>query len=161
MEISLAVAALLCSLVAGFLFAFAVVVMPGIRALGDPGFLKAFKAIDGVIQNSQPIFMIVWMGSAVAAIVAGVLSIWHLEGIDRVLVIAASTAYIVGVQIPTIAFNVPLNNALQASDLEGLSESKLKEARERFEGPWLRWNWIRTFIATIASGLLIVACLRI
>jgi uncharacterized membrane protein len=53
-QIVLALAALLCSLVSGFLFAFAVVIMPGIRNLGDREFLRAFQAIDGVIQRGNP-----------------------------------------------------------------------------------------------------------
>lgn len=54
---------LLCSLVAGFLFAFAVVIMPGIKNLDDGDFLSSFRAMDGVIQNSQPLFIMVWVGS--------------------------------------------------------------------------------------------------
>ena len=42
-QIALGLACLLCSLVAGFLFAFAVVVMPGIKSLGDGEFLRAFQ----------------------------------------------------------------------------------------------------------------------
>lgn len=160
-QISLAVAALFCSLVAGFLFSFAVVVMPGIRALGDLGFLQAFKAIDGVIQNNQSVFIIVWAGSAIAAIVAGAAALWQLDGVARVLVIAAAAVYIVGVQVPTIAVNVPLNNALQSADLESLSEPEIKVARESFEGPWIRWNWIRTVVATVVSAIFIAVCLRI
>ncbi len=153
--------ALLCSLVAGFLFAFAIVVMPGIGALNDLDFLKAFRAIDLVIQKNQPVFIIVWIGSALAAIGSGVLSVWQMEGLDRVMVITAAAIYIVGVQVPTVVFNVPLNNRLQALDLEDLSETEVAEERRSFEIPWLRWNWIRTVIATFASAILIIAAFKI
>ena len=63
-QVTLVVATLLCTLVAGFVFAFAVVVMPGIRSLGDGEFLRAFQVMDRVIQNNQPIFMLAWIGSA-------------------------------------------------------------------------------------------------
>jgi len=46
---------LLCSLVAGLLFGFAVVVMPGIANLENREFLMAFKHMDEVIQNNQPL----------------------------------------------------------------------------------------------------------
>lgn len=59
LQIALTLATLLCSLVAGFVLAFAIVVMPGIRNLDDHDFLQAFKAIDRVIQNNQPIFSLV------------------------------------------------------------------------------------------------------
>ena len=48
-------ATFLNSLMAGFLFSFAVVVMPGIKSLSDREFLRTFQVIDRVIQNSQTI----------------------------------------------------------------------------------------------------------
>jgi uncharacterized membrane protein len=60
-QVLLLLAAFLCSLVAGFLFAFAVVIMPGISPLDDRGFIRAFQLIDRVIQNNQPLFMLVWV----------------------------------------------------------------------------------------------------
>ena len=59
---------LLSSLVGGLLFGFAVVVMPGIAKLSDKKFLLSFKHMDEVIQNNQPLFMLVWVGSIIAVI---------------------------------------------------------------------------------------------
>ena len=56
-QIAIILAAFLCSLVAGFLFAFAIVTMPGIRSLNDQEFLRAFQVMDRVIQNKQPLFI--------------------------------------------------------------------------------------------------------
>ena len=75
----LSLATLLCSLVAGFLLAFAIVVMPGIRKLNDRDFLRAFQVMDGMIQDNQPVFMVVWVGSIVASLVAAVLGIGHVD----------------------------------------------------------------------------------
>ena len=52
-EFAVGLSALLCSLVAGFVFAFATVAMPGISSLGDRDFLRAFKVMDLVIVASQ------------------------------------------------------------------------------------------------------------
>ncbi len=79
----LSLATLLCSLVAGFLLAFAIVVMPGIRKLNDRDFLRAFQVMDGMIQDNQPVFMVVWVGSIVASLVAAVLGIGQLHGYER------------------------------------------------------------------------------
>ena len=57
--------------VAGVVFAFAVVVMPGIRTLPDADFLRAFQVIDRVIQDNQPLFLLVWVGSIVAPQMVG------------------------------------------------------------------------------------------
>jgi uncharacterized membrane protein len=48
----LILAAFFCSLVAGFLFAFAAVVMPGIRRLDDGAFIRAFQAI--ILPSTMP-----------------------------------------------------------------------------------------------------------
>ena len=42
-QIVLILATFLCSLAAGLLFAFAIVVMPGIRSLNDREFIRAFQ----------------------------------------------------------------------------------------------------------------------
>ncbi len=154
------VAALLCSLVAGFLFCFAVVVMPGIRNLGDLGFLQSFKAMDRVIQNNQPIFMLVWIGSVVALIGATVLGLWQLEGLDRILLIVACAIYLLGVQFPTGIVNVPLNNQLQSQQLDTMSTPELQETRAQFETRWVRWNAVRTVFAILTTALLLVLLSR-
>lgn len=161
LEFILLVSTLLCSLVAGLVFTFAIIVMPGIRGLGDHDFLQSFKAMDSVIQNNQPIFIFVWLGSAVTILISAVLGIWQLQGLDRLLMLAACVIYLLGVQLPTIAVNVPLNNHLQSLNLTAMSEESLLEAREKFEPRWLRWNFIRTVVAIVTTGLLLVLLLRI
>jgi uncharacterized membrane protein len=150
-------ATLLCSLVAGFLFAFAVVVMPGIRSLGDREFLRAFQVIDGVIQKNQPIFVLVWTGSVVALVLAAVLGFGQLDGAGRLLLVLATLAYLLGVQLPTATINIPLNNKLQTLDLDTMDEAAQKAARKNFEPSWNRWNFIRTVFATLAAALLMLA----
>ena len=63
LELSLISSAFLCSLITGFILIFAIVVMPGISRFEDKEFLKAFQLIDGIIQNNQPIFLLIWLGS--------------------------------------------------------------------------------------------------
>jgi uncharacterized membrane protein len=152
--------ALLCSLVAGLVFSFAIVVMPGIRGLDDLAFLKAFKAMDRVIQNNPPIFMLVWLGSAVVLLASTVVGIWQLEGFDRILLVVACAIYLFGVHLPTIAVNIPLNNHLQSQDLDTMTEPALVETRARFESRWLRWNAIRTIFAILTTALLLVLLIR-
>ena len=53
LQIALIVATLLCSLVAGFVFAFAFVVMPGIKRLNDREFIRTFQVMDRVIQDNR------------------------------------------------------------------------------------------------------------
>ncbi len=152
---------LLCSLVAGFVFAFAIVVMPGIKVLNDHDYLQVFKVMDRVIQNNQPIFIFVWLGSAVAVIILAILGIWHLDGMNRALAIIASIFYLLGVQLPTATINIPLNNQLQARNIDVMNDADLREVRTHFESRWSLWNSIRTVFAIITTMLLIFLALRL
>jgi len=152
--VALSAATLLVSLVAGFLFAFAVVVMPGIRDLDDGDFIRAFQRIDGVIQAGDPLFGLVFIGSIVfliAAIASGALA---YAGLERALLLAAGGIYIGGVLLPTSTVNVPLNNQLQQLDVDALDTGQRKAARKRFEPRWNRWNRIRTAMACVSAALM-------
>lgn len=158
-QITLIVAAFLSALVAGLLFVFAIVVMPGIKRLPDREFIRAFQVMDGVIQNNQPLFVLVWMGSVVTLLAAAVIGLGQLDGVGRLLIVAATVAYIFGVQLPTLAINVPLNNKLQALDVAAASDTEQKMARSAFEPRWNRWNAIRTTLASLSSVLLMTLLL--
>ncbi len=160
-QIALISATFLCSLVAGFLFAFALVVMPGIRSLDDREFIRAFQVMDRVIQTNQPIFMLVWVGSVVALVTAAVLGIGQLDGYGRLLIIFAALAYLSGVQLPTFTINIPLNNKLQTLDVDAMNETTQKAARKDFEPRWNLWNSIRGAFASVASALLIILLFRL
>jgi len=155
-QITLILATFLSSLVAGLLFVFAIVVMPGLKRLNDREFIRAFQVMDGIIQNNHPLFILVWVGSAVALITSAIIGIGQLDGVGRLLIIGAALAYILGVQLPTITINIPLNNKLQTLNVETMNELAQKTARQAFEPRWNRWNAFRTVIASLASGLLMV-----
>lgn len=155
-QFALFVTALLCSLVAGFLFAFAVVVMPGIKKLDDAAFIRAFQVIDGVIQKNQPIFVTVWLGSIVAVVTSSVLGLWVLTGWHLALQVLVLLVYLLGVQLPTFAINIPMNNRLQALSFEGLNAAALYAARVSFEHRWNRWNRFRAVLCTLVTAALFV-----
>lgn len=155
LQIALTLATLLCSLVAGFVLAFAIVVMPGIRNLDDHDFLQAFKAIDRVIQTNQPIFSLVWLGSILGLVAAALIGMVQFDGVNRLLIGAAAAIYLLGVQLPTFTINVPLNNQLQMQKLDAMTDLALREVRVNFEPRWIQWNSIRTIFAILTSALLI------
>jgi len=158
---ALILSAFLCSLVAGFLFAYAIVVMPGIKYLNDKEFIRTFQVTDRIIQNNHPIFMLVWVGSAIAIIVSAVYGIGRLAGVDFFLLALAAFAYVLGVQVPTIAIHLPLNNKLQTLDVDVMNEIDIKVARSDFESRWNTSNLIRTAIASCVSALLIILLFRL
>ena len=90
----LIVSTLLCALVTGFIFTYAVVVMPGFAKLDDRDFIRAFQVTDGVIQNNQPLFMLAWVGSIVSIAATMILGFIELHGIERWTVFALSLIHI-------------------------------------------------------------------
>lgn len=161
MRITIYLSTLLCTLVTGILFTFAVVVMPGIKKLSNHDFLQTFKSIDKVIQDNSPPFMVVWLGSALLLILSTIMGTWQLEGIDRFLLFAAFLIFIFGVQVPTFIVNIPLNNQIQALEISTISDAEIKHARSSFEPKWTRWNMVRTILALFVSALLTYLSLRL
>ena len=159
LELVLIVATILCALTAGFVFAFASVVMPGIGKLGDKEFIRSFQVIDGIIQTGQPVFGLVWMGSVVALLLSAVMGALQLDGIERAFIVVSAIVYVLGVQVPTFRINVPLNNALQRMDVDAMDEDALTSARTAFENRWVRWNAIRTVVASLVSVALMFTLL--
>ena len=161
LEILVLISTLLCTLVAGLVYTFAVVVMPGIKKLNDHDFLNAFKVMDGIIQNNQPMFVIVWIGSVLSLLALFALSLSALEGVELFIVVIATALYVFAVQLPTFSINVPLNNKLQSLDLTGLSESGLNQARLDFESTWIKWNTRRTWASVVVAALLIYLSIQL
>ena len=155
-DLLLILSILSCSLVTGFIFTYAVVVMPGLSQLNDKEFLKAFQATDAVIQNKQPIFMVIWVGSIVSVLSLILISIVYVGLSETWLVVLVALIYLMGVQGITILIHLPLNNQIQKLNLEKLNDENLKNERLNFEIKWNFFNNIRTTIAFFVSLTLLI-----
>lgn len=153
--ISLILSILFCSLVAGLLFGFAVVVMPGIAGLSNRDFLISFKQMDGIIQNNQPVFMLVWLGSIAAIMATSIQGVQNLGASQTNLLLLGLAFYLLGVQLPTARFNIPLNNELQNMDLMKMEESELAVFRSKFETKWNFWNRFRVLNSILSVKALL------
>ena len=158
LDISLVFAVLTCSLVTGFIFTYAVVVMPGFSKLDDKEFLRAFQVADGIIQNNQPLFMLTWVGSIISVLSVIAISIFSLGLSEAWIIFIVGLIYLIGVQGITISIHLPLNNRIQSIDINNMNNQSLNEERTKFELRWNYFNKIRTFIAfsTSLSFLLIL-----
>ena len=146
-----------CALVTGFVFTYAVIVMPGLAKLTDKEFIRAFQVTDELIQNNQPIFMIVWVGSVISVISTLIVSLMGPYSVETVLVIIAGFVYLLGVQGLTVLVHLPLNRRIQTVNVEEWDASALREERLLFETRWIRFNWIRTLIGLGVIVTFIVA----
>ena len=151
LNISLFFSTLLCSLVTGFILTYAIVVMPGLSKLDDKEFIKAFQVTDGIIQNNQPIFILIWIGSIISVVSTIIISIFTLGLLEGWKIIFVSLVYLIGVQAITIIIHLPLNRRIQKIDINSTSSQSLNEERKNFETKWNYFNNIRTVIAFLVT----------
>ena len=118
LDITLYLSVLFCALATGFILTYAVVVMPGLSKLEDKEFIKAFQVTDGVIQNNQPIFILIWVGSIISVLCTIIVSILSLGILEAWLIILTSLIYLLGVQGITISIHLPLNKHIQNIDID-------------------------------------------
>ena len=146
------VSILFTGLTAGLCFTWCNAVTPGIGRLDNIGFLKAFQAMNRAIINGQ--FMVVFMGPTILIF----LNAYLFRDNNTVfwLFLVAAILFFIGIGLVTVFGNVPLNEILDASNLEVLSKIELQELRDKFEQPWNRWHTIRT-ASSIFSFLLLIA----
>ena len=156
LDISLIFSILTCSLVTGFIFTYAVVVMPGLSKLNDKEFIRAFQVTDGIIQNNQPLFMLTWVGSIIAILSSIIIAIVFVGISETWLIILVGVVYLLGVQGITISIHIPLNNHLQQVNIDELNAERLSEERIKFESKWNNFNIIRTIIAFSVSVILLL-----
>ena len=156
LDISLIISILSCSLVGGFIFTYAIVVMPGLSKLNDKDFLRAFQVTDAIIQNKQPLFMFTWIGSIVAMLTTILVSLVSVGLPETWLILLIGVAYLLGVQGITVAIHIPLNNHIQKVKIEELNDETLANERLKFETRWNFFNYIRTSIAIFVSVLMLI-----
>ena len=149
LDISLFFTILLSALVTGFILTYAIVIMPGLSNLDDKEFIKAFQVTDGIIQNNQPIFILIWIGSIVSVLSTIITSILSLGILDAWLIIFVSVVYLLLVQGITILIHLPLNKSIQNIDINSSNFQTLSKERIAFEKKWNYFNNIRTVVAFI------------
>ena len=99
LDISLILSILSCSLVGGFIFTYAIVVMPGLSNLNDKDFLRAFQVTDAVIQNNQPLFMFTWIGSILSVLATILVSLVSIGFAEGWLIVLVAFVYLLGVLV--------------------------------------------------------------
>ncbi|WP_411577376.1 anthrone oxygenase family protein [Streptomyces sp. HUAS TT20] len=128
-------------LIAGVFYIFACAVMPALHRSDDRVYVDVMRDINDVIQN--PVFFLSFMG---ALVLTGV-SAWQLRHASCTRWVWAGFAAYALTFLVTVAFNIPLNDALaktgNASDL-----------RDGFESAWVAWNAVRALLSTVALGCL-------
>ena len=134
--------------------------MPGLSKLNDKEFLTVFQVTDAVIQNRQPIFMLIWVGSIVFVLSLILTSITYVGLSKTWFIVIVAMIYLLGVQGITIFVHLPLNNHIQKLNLEKLKDENLSKERLNFERKWNFFNIIRTTISFVATVILLISSFK-
>ena len=138
-------AAVATGLVAGLFFFCSVALMPALARLDRSAGIRTMQAINIVIV--RPLFLLVFLGAAVAT---GVLALLAPEPLH----LLAAACYLIGVIVVPATANIPLNNALDRVAADSAEGERLWE---RYLSRWTAWNHVRTLTATVATLALILA----
>jgi uncharacterized membrane protein len=138
-----------CGLMAGLLFAFSNFVMRALLQQPAESGMRTMQAVNALIQN--PIFFLLFFGTALATLVLAISSALHFADSGSKLVLLASLLYLIGTFGVTVAFNVPLNNALAKYSP---SASDAAHYWQHYVTQWLKWNHVRTLTSIAAAVLL-------
>ena len=144
-----------CGLMAGTFFAFSVFVMPALKRLPVPQGIAAMQSINIAVIN--PIFMIVFMGTALLSLVLAVAALFGWKQPGAAWLLAGCALYLVGTFGVTAGGNVPLNDALAVVKPDAPNAAT---AWASFYGAWMLWNHVRTLAALGACASFIIALLK-
>lgn len=148
----LGAALMVMALVAGLNYTFAVVVMPNLAGVGDRTFVEITQRF-----NENPMFPISFTLALLITILAVVLQACLARGAAVRWSIAALVLYVIVLAI-TGGAHIPLNEEINAAG-DPNTIANLAQVRERFEGPWVTWNIVRTVFCTAAIAALARAVL--
>ena len=111
--------------------------MPGLSNLNN-------KIYFFLIQNKQPLFMFIWIGSIVSILTTILVSLVNIGLSKAWPIVLIGIVYLLVVQGITITIHIPLNNHIQNIKIEKLNEKSIADERINFEKRWNFFNYIRT-----------------
>jgi uncharacterized membrane protein len=135
-----------CALIAGVFFAFSNFVMNALSRIQPATGIIAMQSINITVIN--PLFMTTFLGTGVACIFLVISSLLKWHQISTTYSILGSVFYLIGTIGVTIAFNVPLNDALAKVDPNSIDGMKLWAT---YITDWTFWNHVRTLAAVAAA----------
>jgi uncharacterized membrane protein len=142
--------ALGCATAGGALFAFSSFVMPALDRLQAARAVAAMQSIN--VLAVTPVFMTALFGSALLCVALIVVALSGLDEAYAGYLLAGALVYLIGVPGPTMAYNVPRNNALERL---GPESSEAAAYWRRYLREWTNANHLRAAAGVVSAGLLI------
>ncbi len=152
-SITLFAAVALTGLSAGLFYAWSVSVIPGTRKIMDPTYMEAMQSINRAILN--PAFFLIFFGSLILLATNTIQQ--YQNGLTFWLMLAATLTYLIGTFGVTAFGNVPLNDTLDALNLNNLNAEQISQFRQNYEVKWNQLHTIRTVFAVLSFLLSLIA----
>lgn len=143
-----------CGVMSGVYFAFSAFIMASFARLAPDAGIAAMNAINLQIVRSP--FMPLFLATTLVAVGLAGYALFHWSAPWGWAALAGGTLYVFGMFGVTMAFNVPLNDALAAHPLSGGGGA---EIWARYLRDWTFWNHVRT-MASLGASILFVVSLR-
>ena len=136
------------------MYVFSTFVMRGLDRTEPVEAITAMRAMN-VEANSNPAFLLGYFCAAILAVAVGIVAVVQLRQPGSwVLLIGAILGILAA--IITMAFNVPLNNHLDAVNPVGLSPADAAREWQAYLTPWTNWNHVRTATSFIAAAVMLI-----
>jgi uncharacterized membrane protein len=140
-------------LMAGFFYAFSVLVMPGLRETDQLSALASMQEINRAVDGNA-FFGIGFFGAAILLFANAVLALVKGRDFPNMLVLTGAVTYLIGVFGVTVAFNVPMNDDL---DLLDPADPANRVKMRTYIDDWSMWNDVRTVASLVAFAMFAVA----
>jgi uncharacterized membrane protein len=147
-------AALFSAAAGGMMYVFSTFVMRGLDRTGPVDAITAMRGINAE-ANSNPVFLVGYFGATILALVVGVIAAIQLRQPGSWVVLLGAVFAILAAVI-TMAFNVPLNNHLDAVNPVGLSAADAAREWQAYFSTWTAWNHARTVTSFVGAVLMLI-----
>jgi uncharacterized membrane protein len=141
--IACAAAVVACGLTAGVFLAFSDFVMKALFAASPASGIEAMQLINRKVYGS--VFMTLLIAMLVISVALVPYAVVYMTSPAVAWVISGCVLYVIGVFIVTVAFNVPMNQRLDAMNHESNETASYWTV---YASSWTLWNHVRT-IASI------------
>jgi len=147
---SVGLALICCGAIFGFFFAWVSSTMWGLDAADPRVAIAAMQAMNASVRN--PIFAVVFFGTPIITLLATLLSFRAGRAQAAATLLFGSALYLLGVVLTTVVFNVPLNEALAATEVPQ-DRAAAQIIWNEYSSPWQAFNQIRTVVAGVVLAM--------
>lgn len=154
--IACAAAVVACGLIAGVFLAFSDFVMKSLFAASPAGGIEAMQLINRKVYGS--VFMVLLIAMLVTSVALVPYAVVYMTIPAAAWIISGCVLYVIGVFIVTVAFNVPMNQRLDAMNHESTETASYWIV---YASSWTLWNHVRTIASAASAVSFLIGCLML